>query len=61
MDEVYGIYSLKFFEQCPFAGQPAQPNQLHCVEQAGKSTASPGQWMTMDCSMAMPFICNINL
>jgi len=43
------------------SGQPMSPSQMHCVQQAGKSTSSPGQWMTGDCSMAMQFVCNINM
>jgi hypothetical protein len=43
------------------AGQPAQPNAMHCVQQAGKSTASPGMWMTADCGMAQPFMCVVNV
>jgi pimeloyl-ACP methyl ester carboxylesterase len=42
-------------------GQPAQPNAMHCVEQGGRSSSAPGKWMTADCSMAMPFMCTINV
>jgi len=41
-------------------GQPAQASALHCVQQASKSTSSPGQWMTADCNMAQSFVCAIN-
>jgi len=43
------------------SGQPMQPSAMHCVQQAGKSTASPNMWMTADCNMAQQFICNVNM